>query len=103
MDGIEQRIRERAYLLWEADGRPEGREIDYWERARLSIGTDEPAQAAENGREPADRGLNGATAAAKAARTAPTSAEPVVNSGSKNIRIGAASTKPVKRKASRRK
>ena len=26
----EQRIRERAYLLWEADGRPEGRGDHYW-------------------------------------------------------------------------
>ena len=29
----EQRIRERAYHLWEADGCPEGREGEYWERA----------------------------------------------------------------------
>ena len=27
------RVRERAYRLWEADGRPEGREQEYWERA----------------------------------------------------------------------
>jgi hypothetical protein len=27
------RIRERAYHLWEADGRPEGLEQEYWERA----------------------------------------------------------------------
>lgn len=30
----DQRIRERAYHLWEADGRPVGRHEDYWERAR---------------------------------------------------------------------
>ena len=30
----EQRIRERAYHLWLEDGRPEGREAEYWERAR---------------------------------------------------------------------
>lgn len=30
----EQRIRERAYHLWEADGCPEGRDAEYWERAR---------------------------------------------------------------------
>jgi hypothetical protein len=29
-----RRIRERAYLLWESEGRPEGRADDYWERAR---------------------------------------------------------------------
>jgi hypothetical protein len=27
-------IRHRAYLLWEADGRPEGRDDEYWHRAR---------------------------------------------------------------------
>jgi len=26
-------IRDRAYYLWEADGRPFGRDADYWDRA----------------------------------------------------------------------
>lgn len=30
---IEERIRTRAYELWEAEGRPEGREIDHWLQA----------------------------------------------------------------------
>jgi hypothetical protein len=34
----EQRIRERAYHLWDRDGRPEGRELEYWEQARTLIG-----------------------------------------------------------------
>jgi hypothetical protein len=29
----EQRIRQRAYELWEREGRPEGREEEYWKRA----------------------------------------------------------------------
>ena len=29
----EQRIRELAYHLWEADGRPHGRDLEFWERA----------------------------------------------------------------------
>lgn len=37
----QQRIRERAYHLWEADGRPHGRDLDYWERARELIGMEE--------------------------------------------------------------
>ena len=37
----EQRIRECAYHLWEADGRPEGRDLEYWERARELIGIEE--------------------------------------------------------------
>ncbi len=31
--GLEQEIRERAYLLWEKDGCPEGRSEEYWARA----------------------------------------------------------------------
>ena len=29
----EQAIRERAYFLWEDEGRPEGRAQDHWRRA----------------------------------------------------------------------
>ena len=32
----EDRIRERAYHLWQADGRPDGRAEEYWERAKAS-------------------------------------------------------------------
>ena len=30
----QQRVRERAYHLWDADGRPHGRDSEFWERAR---------------------------------------------------------------------
>ena len=30
---FEQAVRETAYFLWEQDGRPEGREQDYWFKA----------------------------------------------------------------------
>ena len=30
----EQHIRERAYFLWHKEGRPEGRNAEFWERAR---------------------------------------------------------------------
>jgi Protein of unknown function (DUF2934) len=30
----EQRIRERAYGIWEREGRPEGRQEAHWEQAR---------------------------------------------------------------------
>jgi hypothetical protein len=33
----DNRIRERAYHLWEADGRPNGRAEEFWERARELI------------------------------------------------------------------
>jgi hypothetical protein len=40
----ETRVRERAYLLWEDDGRPEGREQEYWERAEAMIRTEKGAE-----------------------------------------------------------
>ncbi len=39
----EQRVRERAYHLWEADGKVHGRDVEYWERARELIGMEESA------------------------------------------------------------
>ncbi len=39
----EQRVRERAYHLWESEGKPFGRDIEYWERARELIGMEESA------------------------------------------------------------
>ena len=39
----EQRVRERAYHLWEADGKPHGRDTEYWERARELVGMEESA------------------------------------------------------------
>lgn len=29
-----ERVRDTAYFLWEQDGRPEGRAMDYWLRAK---------------------------------------------------------------------
>ena len=37
----EQRIRKKAYQLWEADGSPEGKADEYWHRARQLIENDE--------------------------------------------------------------
>jgi hypothetical protein len=31
------RIRQRAFELWERDGRPEGRDMDYWFRAEAEL------------------------------------------------------------------
>ena len=43
----EQRIRERAYHLWEQDGRPHGRDEEYWERARELIGIEDNPDAGQ--------------------------------------------------------
>lgn len=34
----ENRIRQRAYEIWEQEGRPEGRHADNWERACRELG-----------------------------------------------------------------
>ena len=34
---LEQRIRNRAHEIWEQEGRPEGREHDHWEKARILV------------------------------------------------------------------
>ncbi|MDR3472447.1 MAG: DUF2934 domain-containing protein [Devosia sp.] len=33
----EQAIREQAYYLWEQDGRPHGRDLEYWARAAAEL------------------------------------------------------------------
>ncbi|MCQ4158913.1 DUF2934 domain-containing protein [Roseomonas sp. GC11] len=48
---IEDRIRQRAYALWEAEGRPEGQEEAHWHRARAEIA----AAGAREAPEPAPR------------------------------------------------
>jgi hypothetical protein len=37
----EHLVRERAYHLWEADGKPHGRDVEYWERARELVSSEE--------------------------------------------------------------
>jgi hypothetical protein len=43
----EHRIRERAYHLWNDEGRPHGRDHEFWERARELIGMEESGQAGQ--------------------------------------------------------
>ena len=44
----EQAIRERAYALWEQDGRPEGRSVAHWSQAEAEIGSEQPLVALDN-------------------------------------------------------
>jgi hypothetical protein len=39
-DDLEQRIRERAYQIWEQEGRPEGRHDEIWQKARSELDPD---------------------------------------------------------------
>jgi hypothetical protein len=40
-----ERIRARAYELWESDGGPDGRDDEYWEKARTLIESESAATA----------------------------------------------------------
>jgi hypothetical protein len=37
----EQAIRERAYALWEQDGRPDGRSVAHWSQAEMEIAVEQ--------------------------------------------------------------
>jgi hypothetical protein len=37
----EQRVRERAYQIWEREGRPEGKSDECWRRAQAEIAAEE--------------------------------------------------------------
>jgi len=44
---LEDRIRKRAYFLWEEEGRPEGRAEFHWHKARRLVEASEPALTAD--------------------------------------------------------
>ena len=46
-DAHERRVRERAYHLWEQEGRPHGRDTEFWERARVLVGIEENPDAGQ--------------------------------------------------------
>jgi hypothetical protein len=41
MDDHEDRVRERAYQLWQQEGCPPGRERDHWDKARELVAIEE--------------------------------------------------------------
>jgi hypothetical protein len=59
-----ERIRQRAYELWEQDGRPEGRQQEHWDRAVREIEGEGGGAGGGNLSEAAEamRGLEGGTA-----------------------------------------
>ncbi len=44
-DDVLDPIRDRAYQLWEQAGRPEGGDLEFWERARQEIESEQAAAA----------------------------------------------------------
>ena len=50
-DGREQAIiRERAFAIWEEEGRPEGKSVAHWLRAEAEIKTNEISGVTDNGK-----------------------------------------------------
>jgi hypothetical protein len=41
-EAADRRTRERAYFLWEQEGRPEGRADEHWHAARRHLRREEP-------------------------------------------------------------
>ena len=53
MHDREQTIRERAYDIWEAEGRPHGQEAAHWQRAQRELDGDGLAAPADRNFRPA--------------------------------------------------
>ena len=48
LEDREHAIRERAYTIWEQDGRPEGRSLAHWSQAEAEIGTERVSTAPDS-------------------------------------------------------
>ncbi len=89
-------IRQRAYLMWEADGRPEGMAEHYWMRAAAPDGTDRPKAAKArtdkiSGEKPASGKDVGKSARKKAASAA--AAKPAGKSKAAAVKLSAPAVK----------
>ncbi|MCB5177372.1 MULTISPECIES: DUF2934 domain-containing protein [Microvirga] len=74
MIDLEQKIRERAYHIWEQEGRVDGRAEEHWQMAKLELASldETPAAALEVAAEPAKK--KGRTAKPKAVAAVPAAA-----------------------------
>ena len=81
---IECRIRERAYEIWEEEGRPHGREAQHWQQAagemadaqRESRETGKPARKTTTQNASRTKSAEGKTASKKSASGDPTGKKP---------------------------
>jgi len=46
----ERNIRERAYAIWEKEGRPDGKSVDHWLQAEREIGNERIIGVTNNGK-----------------------------------------------------
>jgi len=76
----EDAIRQRAYFMWEADGRPDGKHDHYWSRAHQEA-TKAYAEATANGVAKAAKGKSPGAIPAAVKSKAPKEAKPVKAKG----------------------
>lgn len=50
MSDLDQRIRTRAYQIWQEQGQPEGREVEHWFQAQAEVQTQRAAEVRTAGR-----------------------------------------------------
>ena len=67
----EDRVRERAYQLWEKEGRPEGQHLRHWRRAEEELQGRSPAEGNERASDEIEE-TEGATRALDMSVAAPT-------------------------------
>jgi Protein of unknown function (DUF2934) len=65
---IEDRVRERAYALWERDGRREGRSDEYWQQARAEVEAEDAEPGNEIPEEPTKEASSPTARPSKASR-----------------------------------
>ena len=44
--GHDEKVRARAYMIWEAEGCPDGKHLDHWQQAERKIAVEPPEEAA---------------------------------------------------------
>ena len=57
LENREHAVRERAYAIWERDGRPEGKKLDHWLQAEAEIRTEPVISSMPGPRPPAPTGV----------------------------------------------
>jgi hypothetical protein len=51
----EAEVRERAYYIWEREGRPQGRELQHWQAALRELSLEAPPSNGAGGKSPGSR------------------------------------------------
>jgi hypothetical protein len=64
-ENVERRIRDRAYRIWEEEGRPADRDVEHWLRAAQEVAAEEGSDAAAATASAGTGGTDEADAAAK--------------------------------------